>query len=124
MIGVGRGVQHPLHLSHPGQLLVKSLPLLLRQSCVRTETTGGGGLGTGCKEDIASSVQFSSVTLEETPGGGWDGGVAGHGGGLEGDSWQAGEVGEVREMVDVMPYVGEQDEGEGRLRGRRVQIFC
>ena len=62
--------------------------------------------------------------VEETPGGGWDGGVAGHGGGLEGDSWQAGEVGEVREMVDVMPYVGEQDEGEGRLRGRRVQIFC
>ena len=65
---------------------MKSLPLLLRQSCVRTETTGGGGLGTGCKEDIASS---SSVMGEETPVGGWDRG---------GDSWQAVETLEVREM--------------------------
>ena len=48
---------------------MESLPLLLRQSCARTETAGGGGLGTGCKEDIASS---SSVMVEETPRGGWD----------------------------------------------------
>ena len=80
------GVQHPLHLPHPGQLLVESLPLLLRQSCARTRTAGGGGLGTGCKEDIASS---SSVMVEETTGGGWDRGVEGHG---EGDSWQAGRL--------------------------------
>ena len=33
-----------------------------------------GGLGTGCKEDIASP---SSVMVEETPGGGWDRGVGG-----------------------------------------------
>ena len=64
---------------------MKSLPFLRRQSCVRTETTGGGGLGTGCKEDIASS---SSVMGEETPGVGWD----------RGDSWQAVEILEVREM--------------------------
>ena len=70
VIGVGGGVQQPLHLSHPGQLLVESLPLLFRQSCARTETGGGGGLGTGCKEDIASS---SSVMVEETTGGGGEG---------------------------------------------------
>ena len=55
-----------------------------------------GGLGTGCKEDIASP---SSVMVEETPGGGWDRGVGGHGDGLQGDSWQAGEIGGVWEMV-------------------------
>ena len=43
------GVQHPLRLPNPGQLLVKSLPLLLRQSCARTDTAEGRGLGTGCK---------------------------------------------------------------------------
>ena len=58
--------------NHPEQLLVESLPLLLRQSCARTDTAEGGGLGTGCKEDIASP---SSVMLEETPGVGWDRGV-------------------------------------------------
>ena len=54
----------------------------IQESCwlrtfTRTET--GGGLGTGCEEDIASS---SSVMAEETTGGGWDRGVGGHG---EGD---------------------------------------
>ena len=68
VIGVGGGVQQPLHLSHPGQLLVESLPLLFRQSCASA---------TGCKEDHASS---SSGMVEETSGGGWDRGV---GGGLE-----------------------------------------
>ena len=64
------------------------------QSCARTDTAeGGGGLGAGCKEDI---VYPSSVMVEETPGDGWDRGV---GDGLQGDSWQAGEIGEVREMV-------------------------
>ena len=58
---------------------MESLPLLLRQSCARTETAGGGGLGTGCKEDTASS---SSVMGEEAPGGGR----------RVGDSWQAGEI--------------------------------
>ena len=76
---VGRGVQHHLHPLHPEQLLAESLPPLPRQSCARTDTAGGGGLGTGCKEDIASP---SSVMVEETPGGGWDRGVGGHGGGL------------------------------------------
>ena len=28
--------------------------------------------------------------VEETPRGGWGRGVGGHGGGLEGDGWQAG----------------------------------
>ena len=55
-----------------------------------------GGLGTGCKEDIASP---SSVMVEETPGGGWDRGVGRHGDGLQGDSWQAGEIGEVRVQI-------------------------
>ena len=66
----------------PAQILVsstypevESLPLLLRQSCARTDTVEGGGLGTGCKEGIASP---SSVMVEETPGGGWDRGVGGH----------------------------------------------
>ena len=70
LVGHG-GVQHPLHLLHPGQLLVDSLPLLFRQSCASA---------TGCKEDHASS---SSLMVEETPGGGLDRGVGGHGGGLE-----------------------------------------
>ena len=74
MIGVGRGVQHPPHLPHQGQLLVENLPLLFRQSCARTDTAEGGGLGTGFNEDIASP---SSVMVEETPGGGWDRGVGG-----------------------------------------------
>ena len=99
VIGVGRGVQLPLHLPHPGHLLMESLPLLFRQSCTRTDTAEGGGVGgqgTGCKEDIASP---SSVMMEETPGGGWDRGAGGHGDGFQGDSWQAGDIGEVREMV-------------------------
>ena len=50
-----------------------------------------GGLGTGCNEDMAS---LSSVMVEETPGGGWDRGEGEHGGGPDGDSWQAGEIGE------------------------------
>ena len=53
---------------------MKSLLLLFRQSCART--------------DIASP---SSLMVEETPGGGWDRGVGGHGGG------QVGEIGEVQE---------------------------
>ena len=62
---------------------------MLRQSCARTDTAEGGGLGTGCKEDIASP---SSVMVEETPGCGRDRVVGGHGDGLQGDSWQAGEI--------------------------------
>ena len=54
VIDVGRGVQLPLHLPHPGQLLMESLPLLFRQSCARTDTAEGEWLGTGCKEEIAS----------------------------------------------------------------------
>ena len=37
-----RGVQLPPHLPHPGQLLVENLPLMLRQSCARTDTVEGG----------------------------------------------------------------------------------
>ena len=74
------GVQQALQLSHSGQLLVESFPLLFMQSCASA---------TGCKEDHASS---SSGMVEETSGGGWDRGVGGQGGGLEGDSWQAGEI--------------------------------
>ena len=88
VIGVGQGVQHPLHLSHPGQLLVESLPLVPRKSCARTDTAEGGGLGTGFNEDIASP---SSVMVEETPGSGWDRRVEG--------------------MDDVMPCAGDLDEG-------------
>ena len=80
-----KGEEYSILSTFPIQLLVESLPLLIRQSCARTETAGRGGLGTGCKEDIASS---SSVMGEETPGGGWD----------RGDRWQAGEILEVREM--------------------------
>ena len=74
---------------------MESLPLLFMQSCARTDTAEGGWLGPGCKEDIASP---SSVMVEETPGGGWDRGEGEHGGGPDGDSWQAGEIGEVIEM--------------------------
>ena len=51
---------------------MESLCLLFRQGCARTDTAKGGGgegLGTGCKEDIASP---SSVMVEKTPGGGRD----------------------------------------------------
>ena len=43
--------------------------------------------------------------------------------GLKKTVGRQGEIGEVREMVDVMLCVGELDDGEERLRGRRVQIL-
>ena len=63
---------------------------------------------------------FKFTDGEETPGGGWDRGVGGHGGRLEEESWQAGEIGEVREIVDVMQCVGELDDGRrrGQINGK------
>ena len=59
----------------------------------------GGGLGPGCKEDIASP---SSVMVEETPGGGWDRGAGGHG---HGDGLQVGrQMEELGGIVYSSPY--------------------
>ena len=69
--GVGRGAQLPLHLPHPGQLLMKSLLLML-----------------------AGEGRYSFFSIFELSDSGAD---VGHGGRLKGDPWQ-GENAGVRGM--------------------------